>query len=127
MNRTRLSVLNGHIRTNFDYKKWLADRPDGDYIIEVDTEANKTSSQLGYYFGALIPLIMEWTGYAKTEADHHMRVELLGSIQMIHKKKEYHIIPSVRELSKAKMSEYINDVYEFCITHGLNPQMQQEY
>ena len=126
MNRTRLSVLNGHIRTDFDYKKWLADRPDGDYIIEVDTEANKTSSQLGYYFGALIPLIVE-LGHSKTEADHHMRVEFLEPMEMKHRDKEYTFIPSLKDLNKVKMSKFINDVFEFCVTYGLNPPTNQEY
>ena len=113
--------------TDMDFKQWLGDRPDGDYIVEVDTEGNKTSSQLGYYFGSLISLVMKARDCTKAKADYHMRIEFLEVVEMTHRDKVSTIVPSLKDLSKTEMSKFIDNVFEFCVTYGLNPRLQQEY
>jgi len=121
IDRMIVTIKNQSIVGHINIRQWVEMRSDGVYSLEIDSAEDKTKNQLAYYFGALIPVIMDWTGHSKDETDMHMRIEFLEVELIKHKDKEYQYVPSIKDLSKKKMSEFIDNVYRFCVTHELNP------
>lgn len=100
---------------------FVLNRPDGDYEMTIESCEGKTASQLAFYYGSLIPILMNWSGNSKSDMDKIMKAELLDPEVFKFQGKEILVLPSLRELSKVKMSRFIDNVVEFMNNNELNP------
>ena len=64
---------------------------------------------------------MNWSGNNKSDMDKIMKAHLLEPQKFNFQGEELTFVPSLKELSKSKMSKFIEDVILFMVENDLNP------
>lgn len=124
MDKLRFLIEDGvilHEKIQTSVIDFILKRADGEYEMAINSLEGKTARQLAYYYGALIPLLMNWSGNSKSDMDKIMKAELLDPEVFKFQGKEILVLPSLSELSKVKMSRFIDNVVEFMDANELNP------
>ena len=82
-------------------------------------DRSKTKSQLAYYFGVVIPALMEFQGCSKVEADEALRYELLPPDfrEIFGKVIEYR--PRIKNMKVKPMATYIDTCVNFLGAWGV--------
>jgi len=104
-----------------DLSKLLVDLKDGIYLVDIYSDEGKTNQQLRYYKGPLIKCLMDYTGYSKSECDCYFKTKHL-EVETIRLNSEvYTVLPSLKNIKKVKLAEFIKNVVEDLEVLGLNP------
>lgn len=122
MDNIRIDIKNG-LPSGGNIVSFLQTLKDGSYVITAESTAHKTKNQLGYYYGALLPIIVEYTGYSKSDTDMIMKSEFLMPKEFTCNGRTYNVLPSLKEVKKVEMSKFIENVLEYMVDNNLNPPM----
>ena len=81
---------------------------------------SKTKAQLGYYFGVIIPHLMEFQGCSSKDADIALKDELVPPTIVQVLGKTIQVRASIAEMKINEMSEYIDLCINFLGSWGIN-------
>ncbi len=72
-------------------------------------QGGKTKAQLGYYWGVVMPIISQATGFTTEEA-HEVYKKKFATYQKVHKGKVYKFTKGLSDMRVGEASEFISKV-----------------
>jgi hypothetical protein len=80
---------------------------------------SKTLEQLRYYYGVVVPVVMEDQGLTKHQADEWLKNECCEPTHIEVLGKVFEIRPSISKMKVNEMSSYIDDCINYLGLHGI--------
>ena len=106
----------------FRAKKFIDDlEPTEDKSFEIiikKHQTSKTLEQLGYYWGVIIPYLMDWSGNTKDECDQILKHKLVPPQEFQFDDVVYEIRPSIAKMKVKEMSSYIDQCIIYLAGEG---------
>lgn len=85
----------------------------GEDIVEIRKHVrNRTLPQNSYYWGVVLKLISDSTGFTVEECHQVFKIKFL-TYRKTYKNKEYSFVKSTTKLSTLEMTEYIDKIKDF--------------
>ncbi len=92
-----------------------------EYTITISKyDRSKTTAQLGYYWGVIIPELMRFQGCSSVEADQVLKTELVPPQIKTVMDITIEIRASIAKMKVKEMSEYIDNCIHFLGSWGVN-------
>lgn len=100
-----------------------------EYTVEITPYSNaKTVRQLGYYWGVIIPVVVEWQGLSKAvidksiepkdTADQFLKDNCCSPIFVEVMGKPFEVKPSIAKMKVKQMATYLDDCVNFLGING---------
>lgn len=117
MNKIELpaKIDRGKLNLNREhFSNALRGLPDGQYwIVLKEHKRDRSDPQNRYYWGCVIALISEWTGYTPEEAHEAMKMKFLRA----HEDTDIPTVKSTTKLSTAEFEAYCESIRRFAAEH----------
>ncbi len=98
------------------FDRYLAGRKDGNYEVIVRRErVQRSLNQNSYYWGVVIPLLVQWSGYEDEEVHDALKQRFLTE----HREGGLDHVRSTSQLTTTEFTEYIERVRQLAAEHGV--------
>lgn len=81
-------------------------------------QSNKTTEQLGYYWGVVVKYFMNWSGHTKNECDQILKEECAEPHKFTFDGSDYIARKSIAKMGIREMSEYIDQCIIYLASQG---------
>lgn len=82
-------------------------------VTKITKHKDKTMPQLGYYFGYILPVLMDYFGYSKSEMHEAVKYQVLIVEQGIYQKLPH--APSIKNYSTVQFEDYMRNIRKWAM------------